>query len=132
MCQEQENPEQTPLESLDRADFDKDLRPHEMSGENHGAGTAQNEKAAPSAYEFKELHDRFPQFSSADLKNIPILPVGTRLDQGATYFDLMNPEKGEYSAVASEVVGENERIVPKTEVGYPLWNRLTGKEGAKD
>lgn len=125
------NQNDPPLEELDRDDFDKDLRPNEFAGENHGADTAQNEKSAPSAYEFKELHDKFPQLDNADLKNIPILPAGTRLDQGATYLDLMNPDKGEYSAVANETVGEKDYIVPKTEVGYPLWNRLTGKEGAK-
>ena len=130
--QEMEAHTETPLEQLDRDDFDKDLRPNEFSGENDGASSAQNEKNAPSAYEYKELHDQFPQLSNADLKNIPILPAGTRLDQGATYLDLMNLEKGEYSAVANETVGEKDRIVPKTEVGYPLWNRLTGKEGAKD
>ena len=130
--QEQESHNKTPLEQLDRDEFDKDLRPNEFAGENDGADDAQNEKNAPSAYEHKELHDRFPQLSSADLKNIPILPAGTRLDQGATYLDLNNLEKGEYSAVSNETVGEKDYIVPKTEVGYPLWNRLTGKEGATD
>ena len=127
---EQENHDKTPLEQLDRDDFDKDLRPNEFAGENNGADTAQNEKSAPSAYEHKELHDRFPQLSSADLKNIPVLPAGTRLDQGATYLDLNNPDKGEYSAVSNETVGEKDYIVPKKEVDYLLWNRLTGKEGA--
>ena len=126
------NQNDPPLEDLDRDDFDKDLRPNEFAGENHGAATAQNEKNAPSAYEDKDLHAKFPQLSSADLKNIPILPQGTRLDQGATYLDLMNLEKGEYSAVGNETAGEKDRIVPKTEVGYPLWNRLTGKEAATD
>ena len=124
----QESHEKTALEQLDRDDFDKDLRPNEMAGENHGADTAQNEKNVASAYEYKELHGQFPQLSSADLKNIPILTAGTRLDQGATYLDLMNLEKGEYSAVSNETVGENDRIVPKTGVDYPLWNRLTGNE----
>ncbi len=130
--QDAEAHNKTPLEQLDRDDFDKDLRPDEFAGNNDGADTAQNEKSAPSAYEFKELHDRFPQLDNADLKNIPILPADTRLAQGATYLDLNNPEKGEYSAVGNETVGEKDYIVPKTEVGYPLWNRLTGKEGATD
>lgn len=126
------NQNDPPLEDLDRDDFDKDLRPNEFAGNNDGVDTAQEEKSAPSAYGFKELHDKFPQLDNADLKNIPILPAGTRLDQGATYLDLNNLEKGEYSAVSNETVGEKDYIVPKTEVGYPLWNRLTGKEGAKD
>ena len=126
------NQNDPPLEELDRDDFDQDLRPNEFAGENSGADTAQNEKSAPSAYSHKELHDRFPGLSSADLKNIPILPAGTRLDQGATYLDLNNIEKGEYSAVSNETVGDKDYIVPKTEVGYPLWNRLTGKDGATD
>ena len=130
--QEMESHVKTPLEQLDRDDFDKDLRPNEMAGNNDGADSAQNEKNAPSAYEFKELHGKFPQLDNADLKNIPILPAGTRLDQGATYLDLNNLDKGEYSAVANETVGENDYIVPKKEVDYLLWNRLTGKEGATE
>ncbi len=126
------NQNDPPLEELDRDDFDKDLRPNEFAGNNDGADSAQNEKSAPSAYEFKELHGQFPQLDNADLKNIPILPAGTRLDQGATYLDLMNPDKGEYSAVGSETVGEKDYIVPKSEIGYPLWNRLIGKDGATD
>ena len=129
---EQESHSVTPLEQLDRDDFDKDLRPDEFAGENSGADSAQNEKDAPSAYEFKELHGKFPQLDNADLKNIPILPAGTRLDQGATYLDLNNLEKGEYSAVSNETVGENDYIVPKKEVDYLLWNRLTGKDGATE
>ena len=54
------NQNDPPLEDLDRDDFDKDLRPNEFAGENSGADTAQNEKEAPSAYEFKELHGKFP------------------------------------------------------------------------
>ena len=130
--QEMESHTKTPLEQLDRDDFDKDLRPDEFAGENDGANDAQNEKEAPSAYEFKELHGKFPQLDNADLKDIPILPAGTRLDQGATYLDLNNPEKGEYSAVSNETVGEKDYIVPKKEVDYLLWNRLTGKDGATD
>ncbi len=129
---DQETHDQTALEALDRDDFDKDLRPNEFAGNNDGADSAQNEKNAPSAYEHKELHSKFPQFDNAELKNIPILPAGTRLDQGATYLDMNNPDKGEYSAVGNETVGEKDYIVPKTEVGYPLWNKLTGKEGATD
>ena len=91
---EQEGRDQTALEQLDRDDFDKDLRPNEFAGENSGADTAQNEKNAPSAYQHKELHDRFPQLSSADLKNIPILPAGTRLDQGRDLPRLEQPGKG--------------------------------------
>lgn len=59
-----------------------------------------------------------------ELRGLPVLPIGVRLEQGATYIDLQNLEQGEFSATSDMTVQEDTYIVPKSEVDYELWNRL--------
>jgi hypothetical protein len=65
------------------------------------------------------------------LKQLPILPAGTRLEQGATYLDLNDRQAGEFTARSDMIVEEGQLIVPKTEVDHQLWNRLRGVEEPK-
>lgn len=112
------------LAKVDRADFDKDLRPHEGEGQN----LPQNNDTprARNAYDIKDLHEKFPALSNADLKQLAILPVGTRLEQGATYLDLNDPATGEFKVRADRNVGEHSLLVAKQDVDYELWDRLRG------
>jgi len=55
-----------------------------------------------------------------------VLPQGSRLEQGAKYIDLKDPERKEFTAMGSMEAGSDNWYVPKTEVDYQLWNRLTG------
>lgn len=112
------------LAKMDRADFDRDLRPHEFAGNNSGPDAPH--PARRNAYDLKELHEKLPDFSSADLKNLSILPEGTRLEQGTTYFDLNRPQDGECKARADFVARENNLYLAKTDVDYELWHRLRG------
>lgn len=81
---------------------------------------------APRAYDLKELVNAMPELSSDELKSLPILPVGTRLEQGATYLDLKDPTRQEFKARSDMTVGDNSWMVPKHEVDYELYNRLRG------
>ena len=54
--------------------------------------------------------------------------MGTRLQQGATYLDLRNPHCEEFTALGGMVADSGHTYVPKDQVPYPLWNRLTGDE----
>ena len=47
-------------------------------------------------------------------------------EQGATYLDLSHRDRGPFTAGADMVAGPANRYVPKSEVEYPLWNRLVG------
>ncbi|HZU81060.1 MAG TPA: hypothetical protein VE991_14165, partial [Acidimicrobiales bacterium] len=51
---------------------------------------------------------------------------GTHLDQGSTYLDLADPNAQPFTARGGMVAGPDSLIVPKDEVDYLLWNRLTG------
>ena len=60
---------------------------------------------------------------------IPVLPQGSRLEQGATYIDLNNLERGEFTATGDMEAGPDNWYVPKTEVPYEIWNGLVGLKG---
>lgn len=107
-------------------EWQQDLNPDPMAGRNVGLEGPHPEKDAPTAYEIKELHSQLEGYTSDELKQIPVLPQGSRLEQGATYIDLMDPERRQFTAMGNMEAGPNNRYVPKTEVGYQLWNRLTG------
>ena len=104
----------------------RDLNPDALAGQNIGAAGPQAAKQAATAYEVKEVHRQFHGFSDDELKRIPILPQGARLEQGATYVDLQDPRLDEFTATGDMAAGPNNWYVPKREVDYQLWNRLIG------
>lgn len=107
--------------------WQQDLNP--KPGADHQGGEGINpEKSAPTAYDIKELHDRLPDYSDQALHQIPVLPPGSRLQQGATYINLRDPGRQEFTAVGDMEADHNDWFVPKAEVAYPLWNRLIGVE----
>jgi hypothetical protein len=60
------------------------------------------------------------------LKQIPVLPDGARLEQGATYIDLRDPHRREFTATGDMVAERDHWYVAKDSVDYELWNRLIG------
>jgi hypothetical protein len=54
------------------------------------------------------------------------LPEGSRLEQGATYVDLADPARREFTATGAIHARPGAYYVPKHEVDYVLWNRLIG------
>lgn len=111
-------------------EYRDDLNPNPLAGQNTMAAD-QKEKNAPTAYDVKEIHQQFQGFTDDDLKRIPVLPAGMRLQQGATYVDLQDEQLKEFSARGDMEAGEGNYYVPKSEVDYQLWNRLTGIDNAE-
>jgi hypothetical protein len=109
-------------------EYRHDLNPHANAGQNLGIIGEHPEKSARTAYDIKELHNRMRDFADADLAQIRVLPVGTRLEQGASYIDLNDPARGEFTATGEMTAESGNYYVPKTEVHYQLWNRLLGVE----
>jgi hypothetical protein len=112
--------------AFDGDEYESDLNPQPMAGQNIGAAGAHPEKRTRTLRDFKELHARFNQWSDGDLKQIPVMPEGSRLEQDATYVDLMAATPREFTATGNMQAGAGHRYVPKTEVPYELWNRLLG------
>ncbi len=107
-------------------EWQQDLNPNSMAGQNVGLEGPHPEKDAPNAYEIKELHSTLEGYTSDELKQIPVLPPGSRLEQGAKYVDLMDSKRKVFTAMGNMEAGPSNRYVPKTEVDYQLWNRLIG------
>src|SRR5687768_5607345 len=76
----------------------EDLNPAPAAGQNYGAVGSERAKDAPTAYDLKDVHDMLSEFRDDELKGIPVLPTGSRLEQGATYIDLGDPRRSEFTA----------------------------------
>src|SRR5690349_4587217 len=110
-------------------EYEYDLHPEgERPGVNDGLRGAHPEKMGvnATAYDIKELHGRLQGYTDDELRQIVILPQGSRLEQGATYIDLRSATPREFTATGEMVTGPHNWFVPKTEVDYQLWNRLIG------
>lgn len=110
------------------AEYEVDLNPTAGQGQNHGEMPQPGKPDHPTARDLKEIHLKFAEYSDDELDRIPIVPIGTRLEQGATYIDLQDDQPFEFTASAEEIAGENNWYVPKARVDYVLWNRLIGEE----
>jgi hypothetical protein len=67
-------------------------------------------------------------FRHDELHLVPILPAGTRLDDGATYLDLKTFGWKPFRARADQHAEPAQLLVPKSETGYEVWNRLIAKQ----
>lgn len=106
-----------------------DLNPDAMAGQNFdSAGAAATATPARTAYDVKSVHRRLSNLVDDDLKQIPIVPEGTRLAQGATYVDLNDLDNGELTARGDMVAGPGMLYVAKDSVDYVMWNVLTEVE----
>jgi hypothetical protein len=106
--------------------YDQDLNPNNRAGMNYDQEGPHPEKITHTAYDVKEAHRRLQGLSDDELKRIPILPEGSRLEQGAVYIDLKEDAPEEFTAMGGMEAREGGWYVPKNEVDYPLWNRLIG------
>lgn len=109
-------------------EWEDDLSPDRMAGQNIGIP-----HELPTAHDHKELHGMLSDFTSDELREIPVVRPGERLHQGATYLDLSGSEgaRREFTATGGMQAEEGELLVPKSEVPYTLWNRLRGIDDPK-
>lgn len=105
-----------------------DLNPDANAGVNDGLLGKNPVQAgkARTAYDLKNLHNRLQGFTDNELQEIVVMPPGSRLEQGATYIDLRDPQHKEFTAMANMEAGPDNWYVPKAGMGYVLWNRLIG------
>jgi len=114
--------------SIHPDEYSGDLNPDFGAGMNVDHLGPHPEKASgvATAYDVKGAHRRLQGLTDDELKQIPILPAGTRLEQGATYIDLREKEPQEITARGDMEAQAANWYVPKSEVDYQLWNRLIG------
>lgn len=96
--------------------WERDLHPDKSLDRN---------ESTPTAFDVEGARRHLGDIGDDDLKQISIIPDGTRLDQGATYIDLLG-NREEFSAHGSMEAGRGHAYVAKADVDYQLWNRLIG------
>jgi hypothetical protein len=105
------------------------LNPNRMAGQNVGPAD-EREVAVQTAYDVKEIHRALQGFRDDELKQVPILPVGSRLQQGATYVDLADDDREEIKPTGGLAAERGHYWVPKDRVPYEIWNRLVARPSA--
>ena len=106
-------------------EWERDLNPDRMAGQNVGA-EPDREVGLRTAYDVKPLHRAMSDIGDDELKQVPVLPAGERLQQGATYLDLRDPARGEFTATGGIAADSDHAYVAKDQVPYETWNRLRG------
>ncbi len=111
-------------------EWEEDLNPSHMAGQNIGPTMGDRTADSVTAYEMKGVHRLLAGYTDDELKQIPVLTEGTRLQQGATYIDLAEQHPTEFKVNGGVTIGREQLIVPKDRVPYPLWNKLIGTTGS--
>jgi hypothetical protein len=108
-------------------EWQRDLNPHHLAGQNIGAVGDAAEATRGTAFHLRKRGMDLGPLDDNDLKQVPILESGARLQQGATYIDLTDPVPTEFKASGDLIAAPNRAYAPKDKVPYEIWNRLTGK-----
>lgn len=112
-------------------EWEQDLNPNRMAGQNVGPRASRAEQEAPTAHDVRAVQMVLrDEFSQDELKQVTVLQEGQRLQQGGRYvlLRLDTAEREEFTATGNQKVGPGQRIVPKATVPYSIWNRLVGVE----
>ena len=76
------------------------------------------------ASELKELIPLLDGFTMDELAQVPVMPMGARLEQGAVYVDLTDDDHTELVAMGWMTAGIGRYFVPKKDTPVPYWNRI--------
>lgn len=109
-------------------EWQADLNPDHMAGQNIGPPTDTGSEPDRTAFHLRKAGLDLGPLDDEELKRVPIVPAGTRLQQGATYVDLKRNPPLEFRARADMAARPGDAYVPKDRVPYEIWNRLIGDE----
>jgi hypothetical protein len=108
--------------------WQRDLNPNHLAGQNIGAVSERGTPADRTAFNLRKQGWQLGDLDDNELKQIPVLAAGTRLQQGATYVDLTVTPLREFTATGDISADEAHAFAPKDRVPYEIWNRLIGEE----
>jgi hypothetical protein len=114
------------LRDVPTDEFERDLSPDRPSGQNLGSQSDDTRWPHRTAYDLKPVHRALNDWQDDDLKQIPVLPEGAPLRQGATYINLADASREEFTAMGGMRAGAGDAFIPKDDVPYTTWNRLRG------
>lgn len=107
--------------------WQEDLNPGHMAGQNIGGASDEVAAADMTAFHLRKRGRSLNGLDDDELKQVPLVPSGTRLQQGATYVNLATDSPLEFTATGQDVASPDDAYVPKDRVPYEIWNRLIGE-----
>jgi hypothetical protein len=128
---ENRNQDRTPLQQAQQKhpdEWQRDLNPNHLAGQNIGSDSESRHDRERTAFHLRKAGLDLGGIDDEELKQVPLLPTGERLQQGATYVDLTHQPPVEFTARADMSAGPGTAYVPKDRVPYEIWNRLIGEE----
>ncbi|MEO1593374.1 MAG: hypothetical protein AAFU71_19085 [Cyanobacteria bacterium J06632_22] len=116
-------PEMGQSNQVSGADTRSDLSPNPAADQNRS--TDELDRLSQTAYDIQALHDRLVNLSSVELRQVPVLKDGAALEPDKIYINLNDAKRREFVGSDGMTVKPGTYIVPKDDVCYDLWNRLT-------
>jgi hypothetical protein len=80
-----------------------------------------------TAFHLRKRGQELGRLDDNDLKQVPVVPTGTRLQQGATYVNLAAERPEEFTATGNMRAAAGDAYAPKDRVPHDVWNRLIGE-----
>lgn len=108
-------------------EWEPDLNPNRLAGQNIGELSDEQVASQWTAFHLRKRGLDLGGVNDEELKQVPVMAAGERLQQGATYVDLKHNPREEFTARADMQAGEDSAYVPKDRVPYEIWNRLIGE-----
>jgi hypothetical protein len=104
-------------------EWQSDLNPNHMAGQNIGTT---DPLAASTAFHLRKRGFTLRGLDDDELKQVPLVEPGSRLQQGATYANLAGDDPREFKASGDVIASGEDAYAPKDRVPYEIWNRLIG------
>jgi hypothetical protein len=109
-------------------EWQQDLNPNHMAGQNTGTLSDDATRGERTALNLRKQGWNGGNLDDNELKQIPLVREGARLQQGATYVDLTSTQPHEFTATGEMAADGDHAYAPKDRVPYQIWNRLLGRE----
>jgi hypothetical protein len=101
-------------------EYQRDLNPNHLAGQNIGQESDERVATDRTAFHLRRAGMDLGAIDDEELKQVPVLREGERLQQGATYVNLAEGRSREITARADMSAGSADAYVPK--------DRLIGEE----
>jgi hypothetical protein len=127
---EDRNQDRTPKQQARQKhpdEWQQDLNPNHLAGQNIGRESDERERTDMTAFHLRKRGFELRGLDDNDLKQVPVIAEGTRLQQGATYVNLADDQPREFKAAANVTAEAGDAYAPKDKVPYEVWNRLIGE-----
>jgi hypothetical protein len=108
-------------------EWQQDLNPNHLAGQNIGAQSDVLSSGADRTAFHLRKNGMDLRGTDDELKLVPVIATGERLQQGATYIDLNEGSPREFTARGDMSADEGHAYAPKDRVPYQVWNRLIGE-----